>query len=167
MKKTGIYPGRAAGSRSEKSGFLRSTRRISFSLFIRMHSSYPDRPPRIIVADDHEWIRQILAQVARETLPLAEVVETDDGRQALDAYRDGPCDFLITNHAMPRMDGAELIRTLRPQAPDLPILMVSIHPSAKADALAAGATWFLTKEQIMEHMPPLLRGHTRGGTASE
>ena len=132
-----------------------------------MHPSHPARPPRIIVADDHEWIRQILAEVARETLPLAEVVETDDGQQALEAYRSGPCDFLITNHAMPHMDGTELIRTLRPQAPDLPILMVSIHPRAKADALAAGATWFLTKEQIMEHMPPLLLGHTRGGTASE
>ncbi len=121
------------------------------------------RPPRIIVADDHEWILQIVAQITRDTLPLAEVVETIDGEQALEAYRQEPCDFLITNHAMPKMDGAVLIRTLRKEAPDLPILMVSIHPSAAADAKAAGATWFLTKEQIMERMPPILREHTHGG----
>ena len=129
-----------------------------------MSSSPSDRPPRIIVADDHEWIRQILTQVARQTLPRAEVVETVDGQQALDAYRQGPCDFLITNHAMPRMDGAELIRAVRAESADLPVLMVSIHPSAKKDAMEAGADWFLTKEQIMEHMPPILLGHTRGGT---
>ena len=126
-----------------------------------------DRPPRVIVADDHEWILQIVAQVTRDTLPLAEVVETTDGEQALEAYRQKPCDFLVTNHAMPKMDGAALIRTLRQENADLPILMVSIHPSAEADAKAAGATWFLTKEQIMERMPPILREHTHGGTGPE
>ena len=128
--------------------------------------SHPDpaRPPRIVVADDHEWIRQILVQVARETLPLAEVVETDDGQQALEAYRSGPCDFLVTNHAMPKMNGMELIQAVRRDSPDLPILMVSIHPSARKDAMESGATWFLTKEQIMEGLPPLLLAHTRGGT---
>ena len=71
--------------------------------------SRPDstRLPRIVVADDHEWIRLILVQVARETLPLAEVVEANDGQQALEACRRGPCDFLVTNHAMPRMNGME------------------------------------------------------------
>ncbi len=126
----------------------------------------PAQPPRIVIADDHEWILQIVAQVTRDTLPLAEVVETADGQQALEAYREGPCAFLVTNHAMPNMDGATLIRTLRKEAPDLPILMVSVHPSARVDAMEAGATWFLTKEQIMERMPAILREHTRGGTVS-
>ena len=124
------------------------------------------QPPRIVVADDHEWIRQILVQVAHETLPLAEVVETNDGQQALEAFRSGPCDFLVTNHNMPRMNGMELIQAVRQDSPDLPILMVSVHPSARKDAMEAGASWFLTKEQIMEGMPPLLLTHTRGGTGS-
>ena len=129
--------------------------------------SAPAQPPRIVIADDHEWIRQILGQVTRDTLPLAEVVETTDGQRALDAYRRKACDFLVTNHAMPNMDGLELIRTLRPEAPALPILMVSIHPSVQKEALEAGANWFLTKEQIMERMPPLLRAHTHGGIGPE
>ena len=132
-----------------------------------MTSPRSTRPPRVVVADDHEWIRTILVQVARQTLPLAEVVETADGQQALEACHTGPCDFLITNHAMPHMDGTELTRVVRAASPDLPILMVSIHPSVKTEALAAGANWFLTKEQIMEHMPPILLSHTRGGTAAE
>lgn len=128
-----------------------------------MSTSHLPRSPRVIIADDHEWIRQIVGQVTRNTLPLAEVVETTDGQEALEAYRSGPCDFLITNHAMPRMNGMELIRAVRVDAPGLPVLMVSIHPAAKKDAMDAGATWFLTKEQIMERMPTLLRNHTQGG----
>ncbi len=112
--------------------------------------------PRIIVADDHEWIRQILVDVVRQTLPESSVVETADGLQALKAYRRG-CSFLVTNHAMPHMDGMTLIRQVRKQSPHLPIAMVSIHPEAEKDAVEAGANWFIPKEQIMERLPRLLR----------
>lgn len=121
------------------------------------------RPPRILIADDHEWIRQILVQITTQTLPGAEIIETADGLQALDAFRQIGCDFLITNHVMPNLDGAGLIRQVRAEAPDLPILMVSVKPEAAADAKAAGADWFLTKEQIMECMPALLRQCIRQG----
>ena len=49
---------------------------------------------------------------------------------------------------------------MREHAPRLPILMVSVKPEAKVDAMAAGANWFLVKEQIMESMPPLLLRQT-------
>ncbi len=128
-----------------------------------MSTSELVRPPRIIVADDQEWIRQILAQVARETLPRAEVVETVNGLQALEACQSGPCDFLVTNHNMPAMDGPTLTRRMRQESAALPILMVSVHPAVEKEAMEAGANWFLIKEQIMERMPPLLRQHTHGG----
>ena len=115
--------------------------------------------PRVIIADDHEWILQVLVQVVCDTLPLAEVVAVEDGQQALAAYRQGGCNFLVTNHQMPHMDGATLIRQVRAEASDLPILMVSVKPEVREEAMAAGATWFLTKEQIMENLPPLLRRH--------
>ena len=45
--------------------------------------------------------------------------------------------------------------------------MVSVHPEVKKDAMEAGANWFLTKEQIMEQLPRLLREHTCGGIAPQ
>ena len=57
---------------------------------------------------------------------------------------------------MPNMDGMTLIRNVRQAEPNLPVLMVSSNPDAKEDAMAAGANWFLPKEQIMEQMPSLL-----------
>ena len=118
--------------------------------------------PRVIVADDHEWILQILVATVADTLPQAEVVAVEDGQQALEAYQQGGCNFLVTNHNMPRMDGATLIRKVRTLVTDLPILMVSVNPDVKAEALAAGANWFLTKTQINEHLPELLVEYATG-----
>ena len=120
------------------------------------------RPPspkvlRVIVADDHEWIRAILVDVIHQTLPTAEVVETGDGLEALRAFRTGRCDFLVSNHSMPHLDGPSLVRRVRQEAPDLPILAISTNGEEKLEAMAAGANWFMTKEQIMERLPRLLR----------
>ena len=117
--------------------------------------------PRIIVADDHEWIRVILVQLIHDVLPTATIVDTEDGLQALKAYRHGRCDFLVSNHRMPHLDGMELIKQVRKHAPGLPIVMVSAHPEARSDAMAAGANWFLTKDQIPLQLPALLIEHVR------
>ena len=124
--------------------------------------SSPSVPARVIVVDDHEWIREIATQVVRQTLPFAEVVVRKDGLEALVAYLEGGADFVVTNHHMPRMDGMSLVQELHAHAPDLPIVMISVHPEAEADAEAAGANWFLTKQQIMERMPRLLLDHIKG-----
>ena len=119
-------------------------------------------PARVIVADDHEWILNILTQVVRDTLPMADVIAVQDGQEALDAYRQGGCNFLVSDHLMPRMDGPTLVRLVRAQAPGLPIVMVSVKPEVKGEALAAGANWFLAKDQITEHLPGLLRQYVHG-----
>ena len=128
-----------------------------------MRASSPAARPRVIVADDHAQIRRILVQLVAATLPQAEVIETEDGVQALHAYQAGGADFLVSNHQMPNLDGMGLVREVRRHAPALPILMVSVHRAAKTDALAAGANWFLGKEQLAERMPDLLRRYTGTG----
>ncbi len=64
---------------------------------------------------------------------------------------------------MPNMDGMTLVRTVRRQAPALPILMVSVHRAARADALSADANWFLGKEQLAQRMPDLLERYAGTG----
>ena len=128
-----------------------------------MNLKAPVESMRVIVADDHEWILSILTQIVQETLPAASIIAVADGQQALNAYRQGGCQFLVSNHQMPHMDGPTLVRQVRAQAPDLPILMVSIKPEVKMEAMAAGANWFLAKEQLMEHLPTLLRRNVSPG----
>ena len=128
---------------------------------------YPDAAPslsssrfaRILVADDHEWIREVVVAIVRQTLPAAEITQVEDGAKALRSYQRTGCDFLVTNHLMPEMDGMTLIRHVREQSPGLPILMVSVKPEAEVDAMSAGANWFLAKVDLMEHLPGLLLRH--------
>ena len=125
------------------------------------------KPPRIIVVDEHDWIREIAVQVVQQTLPQADIVAKRDGLEALMAFLDKGADFVITNQFMPHLNGAELIQELHAQAPDLPIVMISVDPAARATAEAAGANWFLTKAEIMERMPPLLLQHIPDVTGTD
>ena len=47
------------------------------------------------------------------------------GAEALEAFAEAHFDMLITDYRMPKMDGIELIRHIREQAPQLPIILVS------------------------------------------
>ena len=122
------------------------------------HKQASPPPVRVLVVDDHEWIRDIAVEIVRQTLPEAEILVTSDGLGALQSFQNGGADFVVTNQCMPHMNGAELTRELRRQAPELPILMISMDTSAKSDAEAAGVNWFLTKDQLLEGLPPLLLG---------
>ena len=106
-----------------------------------------------------------MVRMVIEILPTAEIIEAADGLEALQAYQKDGADFLVTDHQMPRIDGMTLIRRVRERAPDLPILMVSVNSHAKTDALAAGATWFLSKEEIGARLPELLRGYAGPSSA--
>ena len=77
------------------------------------------------------------------------------------SHRDEGADFLITDNIMPGLDGIGLIRRVRETESRLPILMVSAKPGTRAAALAAGASWFLNKTDILDALPELLRQHTR------
>jgi len=101
--------------------------------------------PRILVADDEESIREVLAK----TLELAEyVVETvTDGQSALERLRNGAYDLFITDLRMPGMDGLAVIREARRLRPTLPVVIITGY-STEASAIEAinlGVSGYLTK----------------------
>ena len=67
-----------------------------------------------------------------------EVTLARDGQHALDLWEaEGPFDALVTDMQMPRMRGDELVRRLRAEQPNLPVLILSAnYPPDKGDALA-------------------------------
>ncbi len=68
----------------------------------------PDRPARIVVADDEAGVRSFL----RTVLEIAgyEVMEAENGKQALKEARAGRVDLVITDLVMPEQEGIETIR---------------------------------------------------------
>src|SRR3954469_21960445 len=101
---------------------------------------------RILVVDDEASIRELLAK----TLSLAEydVDTAADGNTALAQLRDGAeCDLAIIDLKMPGMDGLMLIRQLKKERPDLPVIIItgfSTEVSA-IEAINLGVAGYLTK----------------------
>ncbi|MGH7786385.1 MAG: response regulator [Candidatus Binatia bacterium] len=104
---------------------------------------------RVLIVDDDEDARVLLARaLARSALPL-EVATADDGRQALDQVAALPPHLVITDVMMPRLNGFELCIALRanPTTASIPVIMVTAleDDRDRQHGFAVGADDYLTK----------------------
>ena len=101
--------------------------------------------PRILVADDEEAIRELLAR----TLALAEydVRTVADGQSAIDLLRAERFQLLITDLRMPGIDGLAVIREARRLSQALPVVIITGFPSEASaiEAINLGVSGYLTK----------------------
>lgn len=98
-------------------------------------------PQRILVVDDNETLRTLLAQALESNGYVA--LAADSGESALDVARFDPPDLCVVDQVMPGMSGSDLIRTLR-ASPDerlrrMPIIGLSGVAGADVALLDAGA----------------------------
>ena len=117
---------------------------------VRLSSALPQsasrtEAPRVLVADDEESIRELLAR----TLALAEydVEAVGDARAALDRLRMADYDLLIADLRMPGMDGLLLVREARRMHPTLSVIIITGY-SSEASAIEAvnlGVVGYLVK----------------------
>jgi two-component system chemotaxis response regulator CheY len=109
---------------------------------------------RILIVDDSASIRQMI-RTALEGDGY-EVLECEDGEQALAAFQATPADLVITDIYMPRMDGLSLVRNLRelPALRFTPILILTTEEGdeMKQRGRAAGATGWIVKPFQAEHL---------------
>lgn len=80
---------------------------------------------RILLVDDHDGVRATTAALLEDL--GHSVMHLTEGAQALELFRGDPAafDLLITDYAMPRMSGAELVRQVRSARADLPALIIT------------------------------------------
>jgi len=106
----------------------------------------------ILVADDDD----LLGELVRFKLEAAghDVTILEDGAGALNAARGGEFDLVVLDAMMPIMSGADVLRSLSAEQPDLPVLMLTSRKT-QADvvaALNAGARDYLTKPFIPDEL---------------
>ena len=104
-------------------------------------------PKRILVVDDSQTMRQMVAFTLRES--NFEVVEAEHGQDALAKLDGQKLDLIVTDLNMPVMDGITFIREVRsrPATRYLPILMLTTESQQekKLAGKAAGATGWIVK----------------------
>jgi DNA-binding response OmpR family regulator len=103
-----------------------------------------ERPPRILLVDDEESIRTLLAFPLRKD--GYEVVPAADGQEALDRFRETTFDLVVLDVMMPAVDGLEVCRRLRAGS-TVPIIMLTAKTEEvdKIVGLELGADDYITK----------------------
>jgi DNA-binding NarL/FixJ family response regulator len=120
---------------------------------------------RILIADDHAIVREGLKQIVAETSDIRVEGEACDGHQVIDLIRREHWDLVLLDLSMPGRGGMDALRQLRRERPELPVLILSIHPEDQyaLRALKDGASGYLTKESAPEELVKAIRKAARGG----
>lgn len=95
---------------------------------------------RVLIADDSETI--LLLMQTRLEMEGYEVTTAADGQEvleSLEAAADGP-DVILLDAMMPRMSGQDVLRTLREEGSEVPIVIVSAHQEEEAVGPSSGVS---------------------------
>lgn len=119
---------------------------------------------RVLIADDHGIVRSGL-RLLLERQPGIEVIgEAADGAEAREmAIRERP-DLAILDVKMPKLTGLQATREIKAQAPEVDVLILSMHDDERylAEALQAGASGYVVKTQADKDLVAAIRAVERG-----
>lgn len=120
---------------------------------------------KILVADDHTIVREGLKQILGEVADMIVAGEASDGSEALRKVREDHYDLVLLDISMPGIGGLDVLKHLKSEKPDLPVLMLSMYPEEQyaVRTLKAGASGYLTKESASDELIAAIRKVSSGG----
>ena len=106
----------------------------------------------ILIVDDHPIVRQGLAELINHEDNLAVCGQAEDAHQAMKAVKELKPDMAIVDISLKETSGMELIKDIKAQYPNLPILALSMHDESlyAERALRAGARGYIMKAEATE-----------------
>ncbi len=119
---------------------------------------------RVLIADDHAIVRTGLRALITSESSLELVGEATGGYEAIEMVNTTHPDVLLLDLSMPDLDGIAVIRKLKPQAPDLRILILTIHEDEALlrEALRSGASGYVLKRAAEAELISAIRIVMRG-----
>ena len=120
---------------------------------------------RILIADDHSIMRKGIHQVLALEEDLDVMEEARNGWEVIEKLRAQPFDLLLLDMTMPGLSGVDLVKRVKEEYPDLPVLILSMHSESQiaARALKAGAQGYLTKDNEPDILIAAVRKVAAGG----
>jgi two-component system, NarL family, invasion response regulator UvrY len=120
---------------------------------------------KILIADDHPIVRAGLKQILEEASDIKVTVEAGDGHELLRLIRKGGIDVVLLDITMPGLTGLDALKQIKTENPDLPILILSMHPEDQYGirVLKAGAAGYLMKSAAPDQLVGAIRKVYRGG----
>jgi DNA-binding NarL/FixJ family response regulator len=105
---------------------------------------------RILLADDHPLMRRGIRELLVSDPEIEVVGEASDGREAVRLAEKFRPDVMIMDLAMPELNGLDAIRHIRKDAPEIELLVFSMHDSEELirEVFAAGARGYVLKSDV-------------------
>ena len=129
-------------------------------------SNVPQRPARIIIADDHPLFRSAIRHTLEGDTGLEVVGEAANGRQALELCRRLRPELVLMDLRMPEMDGVAAAHAIKSELPETHVLILTAidECAGLSESLKAGAAGYVLKHapaaQILNAVRGVLAGET-------
>lgn len=126
---------------------------------------------RILIVDDSPIVRRRLRDMLQDHPDWKVVAEAGNGREALEQAKRSHPDLIVLDLVMPEMDGLQAARELGRLAPDIPILMFTMHLSRQLvdEARHVGVRGAVAKydaRRVVEGVEALLRHESYFGAVN-
>lgn len=115
-------------------------------------------PSQILIVEDHESFRCSLRGWLETRFPNCVVIEADSGGEAVNLVRDNPPQVVLMDVTLPQMNGITATRQIKTISPTTVVIILTIHEDEvyRANALAAGAEAYVTKQEMYTKLEPIL-----------
>lgn len=113
--------------------------------------------PRVLLADDHAALREALCQLLADATDL--VGQVSDGRQLVESARRLSPDVVVTDMAMPQMNGLDAMRQLKAEGSTARFIVLTVDrdPLVASEAIRAGASGYVFKQAAGEELLDAIR----------
>ena len=120
---------------------------------------------RVLLVDDHTVLRDGLKALLNHEYDLEVIGDASDGREAIMLAETLEPDLIITDIAMPGLNGIESVRILRQNQPQLKIIILSMYSNQEyvLEALQAGANGYVVKQADAGEVLTAIRAVMAGG----
>ncbi|HKI69025.1 MAG TPA: response regulator transcription factor [Verrucomicrobiae bacterium] len=123
------------------------------------------RTSRVFIVDDHKMFRDGLRQLIEDDASFTVCGDAADAEEAMRSIRETKPDVVLVDISLPGSNGLDLIKSIRSEDEDLPVLVVSMHDEAlyAERALRAGAMGYIMKVEPGDNVKVALHKVLSGG----
>lgn len=120
---------------------------------------------KVLIADDHPILRSGLKDILIKGLEGFTCGEAKNAEEVLEQTRNHEWNLLILDVSMPGRSGLDVLKDLKREQPNLPVLVLSMHSEKQYGkrVLRAGAAGYLSKESAPEELVKAVRKVLAGG----
>lgn len=119
---------------------------------------------RVVIVEDHTIIREGLRSLLASTKEFEVVDEAGDGHAAIRIIGKARPDLVLTDLSMPKMDGIDMIETIKKESPHTKVVALTVHRAEEyfRATLKAGADGYVLKDASYVELLLAIRNVMKG-----